>query len=38
MTGSTDKLNAFIGLMQPLGLVDVARTGVAAIARGPEPL
>jgi acetolactate synthase-1/3 small subunit len=38
MTGSTDKLNAFIGLMRPLGLIDVARTGVAAIARGPEPL
>jgi acetolactate synthase-1/3 small subunit len=38
MTGSTDKLNAFISLMRPLGLVDVARTGVAAIARGPEPL
>jgi len=38
MTGSTDKLNAFIGLMRPLGLVDVARTGVAAIARRPEPI
>jgi acetolactate synthase-1/3 small subunit len=38
MTGSTDKLNAFISLMQPLGLVDVSRTGVAAIARGPEAL
>ncbi len=38
MTGSTDKLNAFIALMRPLGLVDVARTGVAAIARGPEAL
>jgi acetolactate synthase-1/3 small subunit len=38
MTGSTDKHNAFIGLMRPLGLVDVARTGVAAIARGPEPI
>ena len=38
MTGSTDKLNAFIGLMRPPGLVDVARTGVAAIARGPEPI
>ena len=33
-----DKLNAFINLMQPLGLVDVSRTGVAAIARGPEAL
>ena len=38
MTGSTDKLNAFINLMQPLGLIDVSRTGVAAIARGPEAL
>ncbi len=36
MTGSTDKLNAFIDLMIQLGLVDVSRTGVVAIARGPE--
>ncbi|HZB90573.1 MAG TPA: acetolactate synthase small subunit [Stellaceae bacterium] len=35
MTGSTEKLNAFINLMQPLGLVDVSRTGVVAISRGP---
>src|SRR5579862_2489269 len=34
MTGSTDKLNAFIGLMRPLGLIDVSRTGVVAISRG----
>jgi acetolactate synthase-1/3 small subunit len=38
MTGSTDKLNAFIELMQPLGLVDVSRTGVVAIARGSQGL
>ena len=38
MTGSSAKLNAFIALMQPLGLVDVSRTGVVAIARGPEAL
>ena len=38
MTGSTEKLNAFIDLMQPLGLVDVSRTGVVAIARGPEAI
>ncbi|MGB0694281.1 MAG: acetolactate synthase small subunit [Rhodospirillaceae bacterium] len=37
IVGKTDKLNAFIDLMEPLGLVDVARTGVAAIARGAEP-
>ncbi len=38
IVGKTDKLQAFIKLMQPLGLVDVARTGVVAIARGPEGL
>ncbi len=38
LTGTTDKLNAFIDLMIPLGLVDVSRTGVVAIARGPEGL
>jgi acetolactate synthase I/III small subunit len=37
MTGSTEKLDAFINLMQSLGLVDVSRTGVVAIARGPQP-
>ena len=35
ITGSGDKLNAFIALMDPLGLVEVSRTGAAAIARGP---
>jgi len=38
ISGSTDKLNAFINLMAPLGLVDVSRTGVVAIARGAEGL
>jgi acetolactate synthase I/III small subunit len=35
LTGSADKLNAFIALMEPLGLVEVSRTGAVAIARGP---
>jgi len=35
MTGSGEKLNAFISLMVPLGLVEVSRTGTVAIARGP---
>ena len=35
LTGRTDKLDQFILLMQPLGLVEVSRTGVAAITRGP---
>jgi acetolactate synthase-1/3 small subunit len=34
VSGSSDKLNAFIGLMEPLGLVEVSRTGILAIARG----
>jgi acetolactate synthase-1/3 small subunit len=34
MTGSTDKLDAFIELMRPLGLAEISRTGVAAMARG----
>lgn len=38
MTGSTEKLNAFISLMEPLGLVEVSRTGVVAIARGARPM
>ena len=38
ITGSPDKIDAFIDLMRPLGLADVSRTGVAAISRGPEPM
>jgi acetolactate synthase-1/3 small subunit len=38
MTGSTEKLNAFINLMEPLGLIDVSRTGVVAISRGSTRL
>ena len=34
ITGGTDKIDAFIELMRPLGLVNVSRTGVAAMMRG----
>ena len=34
ITGSAEKLDAFIGLMEPLGLVEVSRTGAVAISRG----
>src|ERR1700752_5263692 len=34
MTGSSEKLNAFITLMEPLGLVEVSRTGAVAISPG----
>ena len=38
LTGRTGKIEAFIGLMRPLGLTEVSRTGVAAIARGAEAM
>ena len=38
VTGSPEKLDAFLKLMVPLGLVELARTGVAAISRGADPL
>jgi acetolactate synthase-1/3 small subunit len=36
ITGASDKIESFINLMLPLGLVEVSRTGIVAIARGPE--
>ena len=34
ITGTPEKLDAFADLMRPLGLSDLARTGVAALSRG----
>jgi acetolactate synthase I/III small subunit len=34
ITGTPDKIDAFIELMRPLGLAEIARTGVAAMSRG----
>ena len=34
ITGAPDKIDAFADLMRPLGLVEIARTGVAALLRG----
>ena len=38
VTGQRGKVNAFIELMIPLGLVEVSRTGVLSIKRGAEAL
>jgi acetolactate synthase I/III small subunit len=38
LTGKPDKVDQFISLMVPLGLVEVSRTGVAAISRGSEAM
>ncbi len=36
ITGKTSKIEQFISLMVPLGLVEVVRTGLSAISRGPK--
>jgi acetolactate synthase-1/3 small subunit len=36
ITGTPEKIDAFADLMRPLGLQEVARTGVAALSRGPD--
>ena len=36
ITGASEKIESFINLMLPVGLVEVSRTGVVAIGRGPE--
>jgi len=38
IVGKSSKVNAFVKLMQPLGLIDVSRTGIAAIARGTDSM
>lgn len=36
ITGRTSKIEQFILIMKPLGLIEVCRTGVAAVSRGPQ--
>ena len=36
ITGASEKIESFITLMLPLGLIEVSRTGIVAISRGPE--
>ena len=38
LTGNQQKIDAFVDLMKPLGLVEVSRTGVVAISRGGEAM
>lgn len=38
LTGSTGKINSFVDLMRPLGLVELSRTGVLSIERGMEAM
>lgn len=36
ITGKSSKIDQFISIMQPLGLIEVCRTGIAAMNRGPK--
>ncbi len=38
LTGRSEKVDQFVELMRPLGLVEVSRTGIVAISRGPEAM
>ncbi|PZO48242.1 MAG: acetolactate synthase small subunit [Alphaproteobacteria bacterium] len=36
VTGASEKVDAFIDLMRPIGLTEISRTGVLSIHRGPH--
>ena len=38
ITGASDKIESFVNLMLPLGLVEVSRTGIVGIQRGSEAM
>src|SRR3569833_1976335 len=38
ITGKSEKIEQFVALMLPRGLVEVSRTGIVAIARGPDTM
>ncbi|MCT6880017.1 MAG: acetolactate synthase small subunit [Commensalibacter sp.] len=38
LTGKTEKIDAFVDLLRPLGLVELSRTGIAAISRGVQTI
>ncbi len=38
VTGAPDKIEAFLNLMKTFGVIELARTGVTALSRGPESI
>ena len=36
ITGKSSKVDQFVAIMKPLGLIEVCRTGIAAMNRGPQ--
>ena len=38
MTGTLDKIDSFLNLISPYGIVELARTGITALERGSRAL
>lgn len=38
ITGTSDKIDAFLDLMKPFGVKEVARTGITALSRGTKSI
>ena len=38
VTGAPSKIDAFVKLMQPFGIIEMCRTGVVALERGADTL
>ncbi|CAH0350516.1 acetolactate synthase small subunit [soil metagenome] len=38
ITGTTEKIDTFVGLMRQIGLVEIGRTGVVGLIRGKDPI
>ncbi|MDH5624294.1 MAG: acetolactate synthase small subunit, partial [Candidatus Bathyarchaeota archaeon] len=38
ITGTSDKIDAFLDLMKPFGVKEVARTGITALSRGVKSI
>jgi acetolactate synthase-1/3 small subunit len=38
ITGTTDKIDAFLNLMKTFGIIEIARTGVTALSRGSKSI
>jgi acetolactate synthase-1/3 small subunit len=36
MTGKSSKIDQFVAVLKPLGLIEICRTGIAAMNRGPQ--
>jgi len=36
ITGSSDKIDAFLNLMKTMGVIEIARTGITALGRGAK--